>query len=197
MKTISDAATLHRRALDLVGDLVARVTPADLGRPTPCAGWDLRRLLAHAIGQNHGFADAAERDAGIESFADRPPGADPAREWSESATRVADALAAAAADPDRTLLLAEFAAFGRIPARVVQGMHLLDTVVHGWDVATALELPYRPDDELVEATLRIARTVPDDESRTRPGASFGPAVPGEPDDPWLLALHLLGRRPTG
>jgi uncharacterized protein (TIGR03086 family) len=111
-----------------------------------------------------------------------------------SAARVGDALAAAVA-ADRSVLLAEFAAFGRIPAPVVLGMHLLDTVVHGWDVATALGRPYRPDDELVAATLDVARTIPTGKGRTQPGASFGPVVPGEPDDPWELALHLVGRRP--
>ncbi len=192
MPTVT-ATTLHRRALDRVGEVVARTTPADLPRPTPCAGWDLGRLLAHMIGQNHGFADAAERDVGIEAFADRPVG-DPAGQWAASAARVGDALAAAVA-ADRSVLLAEFAAFGRIPAPVVLGMHLLDTVVHGWDVATALGRPYRPDDELVAATLDVARTIPTGKGRTQPGASFGPVVPGEPDDPWELALHLVGRRP--
>jgi uncharacterized protein (TIGR03086 family) len=193
MPTITATAALHRRALDRVGEVVALATPADLPRPSPCAGWDLGRLLAHMIGQNHGFADAAERDVGIEAFADRPV-TDPAAEWAASAARVGDALASAVA-ADRSVLLAEFAAFGRIPAPVVLGMHLLDTVVHGWDVATALERPYRPDDELVAATLDVARTIPAGEGRTQPGASFGPVVPGEPADPWELALHLVGRRP--
>jgi uncharacterized protein (TIGR03086 family) len=146
------------------------------------------------IGQNHGFADAAGSDVGIEAFADRPV-RDPAAEWAVSADRVGDALAAAVA-ADRSVLLAEFAAFGRIPAPVLLGMHLLDTVVHGWDVATALGLPYRPDDDLVAATLGVARTIPDGKARERPEASFGPIVPGELDDPWALALHLVGRRPV-
>jgi len=195
MPTISPTSTLHRRALDLLGGLVATITPADLDRPSPCAGWDLAQLLAHMIGQNHGFADAAESDVGIEAFADRPV-RDPAAEWAASADRVGDALAAAVAD-DRSVLLAEFAAFGRIPAPVLLGMHLLDTVVHGWDVATALGRPFRPDEDLVAATLGVARTIPGGKSREQPGASFAPIVPGEPDDPWALTLHLVGRRPLG
>ena len=196
MPTVTATSTLHRRALDRVGDLVDRVRPADLDRPSPCTGWDLRKLLGHMVGQNHGFAAAAESDVDLDAFADRPPGEDPGREWAESAVRVGDALAAAVA-ADRSVLLAEFAAYGRIPAPVVLGMHLLDTVVHGWDVATALDLQYRPDDELVAATLETARTVPGGKFRTQPDASFGPIVAGEPDDPWLLALQLLGRQPTG
>jgi len=195
MPTISATPLLHRRALDRVGELVSGIRSADLDRPTPCAGWDLRQLLAHMIGQNHGFADAAEHDVGVEAFADRAVDGDLHRAWADSASRVADALAAAAARDGHTVLLAEFSSRGRFPAGTVLGMHLLDTVVHSWDVATALDVPYRPDDELVAATLDLARPVPDGEFRERPRASFAPVVPGEPADPWLLTLHLLGRHP--
>jgi len=197
MHTISVSPALHRRALDGVGALVTRIGPADLDRPTPCAGWDLRRLLAHMIGQNHGFAAAAERDVGTEAFADRPVGDDLVPAWTASADAVADALAAADAREGRTVLLAEFAEFGRIPARIVLGMHLLDTAVHGWDVATALGVPYRPDDDVVAVTLDQAERIPAGPARERPGAVFGPVVPGGSDDPWLRALRLLGRDPDG
>jgi uncharacterized protein (TIGR03086 family) len=192
MPTITATSALHRAALDQVGEIVAGVSPADLTRATPCAGWDLRRLLAHMVGQNHGFADAAEHDVGVEAFADRPVDDDPQGAWAESARRVGDALAAAVA-AERTVLLAEFPGYGRLPARLVLGMHLLDTVVHGWDVATALDLPYRPSDDLVAATLAIARQIPPGAGREEPGASFGPVVDAPTDDPWVEALHLLGR----
>jgi uncharacterized protein (TIGR03086 family) len=199
MHTISPTPALHRRALDAVTDLLAGLAPADLDRPTPCAGWDLRQLLAHMIGQNHGFAAAAEHDVGVEAFADRPVGEDVLRDWVESADRVADALARAVAVDGRTVLLAEFAAYGRIPAPFVLGMQLLDSVVHGWDVATALGARYRPDDDLVAVTLQIARTVPTGAAREEPGASFAPPVdagPGGAEDPWAQALRLLGREPA-
>ncbi len=200
MLTVAPSPLLHRRALDLAGGFVDRVDPTDLDRPTPCAGWDLRRLLAHMIGQNHGFADAAERDVGAEAFADRPVGGDidgGLREsWAVSADRVTHALHAAVA-ADRTVVLAEFSATQRFPAAQVLGMHLLDSVVHAWDVATALALPCRPDDELVAATLGVAELVPNDEFRDRPGAAFARALPVPPDDdPWSRALRLLGRHPA-
>jgi uncharacterized protein (TIGR03086 family) len=196
MPTILATPALHRRALDAVTDLLVGPTPADLARPTPCAGWNLRQLLAHMVGQNHGFAAAAEHDVGIEAFADRPMDRDVPRTWSESADRVADALAAAVAVDGRTILLAEFAGYGRLPAPLVLGMHLLDSVVHGWDVATALGVPYRPDDDLVAVTLQIARTVPAGAGREQPGASFAPPVAGDTGDPWVEALRLLGREPA-
>ncbi|HEY0639365.1 MAG TPA: maleylpyruvate isomerase N-terminal domain-containing protein, partial [Pseudonocardiaceae bacterium] len=67
---------MHGRVMATSVAVVAGVSADDLGRPTPCAGWDLRRLLAHMTGQNHGFA-AAAGGAGPDPalFADRHPGA--------------------------------------------------------------------------------------------------------------------------
>ena len=45
-------------------DLVAQLTPADLTRPTPCAGWTLHGLLAHMTTQHYGFAAAAAGQEG-------------------------------------------------------------------------------------------------------------------------------------
>jgi uncharacterized protein (TIGR03086 family) len=199
MPTISSLPVLHRRALDAVSGLLVDLAPADLDRPTPCAGWDLRRLLGHMIGQNLGFAAAAERDVGVAEFDPRPVAGDARRAWAESADRVADALAAAVEVDGRTILLAEFAQYGRLPAPFVLGMQVLDTAVHGWDVATALGAPYRPDDELVTVTLQLARQVPTGDTREQPGAAFAPPVaggPGDADDPWAEALRLLGREPA-
>lgn len=195
MPTITAPTTLHRRALDAVTALLADLTPADLDRPTPCAGWDLRQLLAHMIGQNLGFAAAAGGDAGVDAFAARPVDADVAREWVRSADAVADGMAAAVATEGRTILLAELPDLGRLPAPFVLEMHLLDTVVHGWDVAGALGRPFRPDDELIAAILEMARLVPSGPDREKPGASFAPALDGTDDDAWATELRLLGRDP--
>jgi uncharacterized protein (TIGR03086 family) len=196
MLTVAPSPVLHRRAVELAGGFVDRVGPADLDLPTPCAGWDLRRLLAHMIGQNHGFADAAERDVGAEAFAERSLDADIRESWAVSADRVTHALEAAVAT-DRTVVLAEFSATHRFPAAQVLGMHLLDSAVHAWDVATALGRPCRPDDELVAATLGVAELIPDGDFRDRPGAAFAHALPVPPDDdPWSRALRLLGRQPA-
>jgi uncharacterized protein (TIGR03086 family) len=199
MPTISSLPVLHRRALEAVSGLLVTLVPTDLDRPTPCAGWDLRQLLGHMVGQNLGFAAAAERDVGTEAFDPRPVDGDAQRAWAGSADRVAEALAAAAAVDGKTILLAEFAEYGRLPAPFVLGMQVLDTVVHGWDVATALDAPYRPDDELIAVTLQLARQVPTGATREQPGASFAPPVgagAGDTGDPWAEALRLLGREPA-
>lgn len=191
----ADPRPLHRRALDSAGTVLARVRPADLVRPTPCAGWDLHALLGHIIGQNHGFADAVgTADAPLAAYADRPP--EPAgvgEAWQTSADVLATAFAAAPLD--RRVLLAEFSDEVRFPVARVVGFHLLDTAVHAWDVATALGETFRPDDDIVAETLAQARQIPDGPNRLQLGASFAPALAGDGDD-WNDALALLGRTPA-
>jgi uncharacterized protein (TIGR03083 family) len=63
MHTISDIRPLHRIAVNASVDIVNAVTPGDLDRPTPCAGWNLSDLLTHMTVQHRGFA-ASARGAG-------------------------------------------------------------------------------------------------------------------------------------
>jgi uncharacterized protein (TIGR03086 family) len=182
---------LHDRALRRATEVIAEVKPADLGRPTPCAEWDLHALLAHCIGQNHGFADAvAHSDAPASAYAPRPP--EPGA-WEASAERVHAAFRAA--EPDQIVRLAEFGPDARFPVASALGFHLLDTVVHTWDVATALGLPFRPDADLLTAVAEGARQVPTGAAREREGAAFGAVLADAGDDPWAATLALLGRAP--
>jgi len=194
MMTDADPRTLYHRALDLSGAVLARVRTADLARPTPCVGWDLRTLLGHVIGQNHGFARAVETpDAPLAAFAERPPDPGGVTEaWQASADRVAAAFDAAPLD--RRVLLVELSSETRFPLAMVVGFQLLDTVVHTWDVATALGEAFRPTDELVAAALAQARRVPGGSARQRPGAAFAPALPLDGTDDWSHTLALLGRK---
>ncbi|WP_219413583.1 TIGR03086 family metal-binding protein [Pseudonocardia nigra] len=183
---------LHRRVVTAVGPIVGRVRPPDLARPTPCADWDVRALLEHMIGQDHGFAAAIGTDVGREAFAPRPVGSDPAAAHAAGAAAVVAAFAAA--DPDRPVLLAEFGA--RFPLADVAGFHLVDTLVHGWDVGVALGAPVEFDDDLVAAALRVAEQVPADAAREAPGAPFAPPVPLREAGSWERTLALLGRDPA-
>jgi uncharacterized protein (TIGR03086 family) len=191
--TIMDLRPLHRRSLELTGGLIAKVRPEDLGRPTPCEGWDLGMLVAHMIGQNQGFAEALDAgDAPLSAFEPRPVGGGLFRAWRASVDRLVAAVAAVS--DDRQVRLIEISDEMRFPASVAIGFQLLDTVIHGWDVASGLGQDFRPDGELVTVTLQLARRVPGGEARGRPGAAFAPERAPASDDDWVTALALLGRR---
>jgi uncharacterized protein (TIGR03086 family) len=185
MQNIRD---LHRRSIEAIRPVVTKVQPDDLDRPTPCAGWDLRALLAHMTGQDRGFAAAALADVPAEAFA---PG-DPAT-WEAGAAVVVAAFAAA--DPARPVLMPEFNGM-RFPLDTVIGFHLLDTLVHGWDVAATIGVAVTYDDDLLAAVQRVAELVPGDEARTAPGAAFAPILSTVDQFAGFdRTLALLGRDP--
>jgi uncharacterized protein (TIGR03086 family) len=69
-------------------------------------------------------------------------------------------------------------------------------VVHGWDVARSLGVPFELDPDVVQAALRIAQAVPDGERRLEPGAAFRPGLAAPPDaTPLDRIVSALGRSP--
>ena len=188
---------LDRRAVLRSVDVVSSVTPADLVRPTPCSAWTLELLLVHMIREHRGFAAAARGETSdLSVWDDQPLGADPAAAYADAARAVIEAFAADGV-LGGTFWLPKVAADRSFPARQAISFHLLDYVVHGWDVAASLGLPWVADDELVEATLQVARLeVPDRPQRALPGASFRTALPPVEDaSAHERMLRLLGRDP--
>lgn len=188
----TDLLGLHRDAIDAATAYVSRVTPDDLRRPTPCRGWDLGALLAHMIGQNRGFTIAA-RGGNAPKIAHTP---EPFTEERWIASAGALVAAFAGADPSVGIIEVELHPTSPLSLSTVVGAHLLDTAVHTWDVARSLGLEYVPTPEIADAVLRVAKTVPDDDNRERPGAAFAHALPEPPAATvWERSLALLGRAP--
>ncbi|MDT5234223.1 MAG: hypothetical protein QOF47_210 [Mycobacterium sp.] len=200
MLTNQNVRSAHRVAVMTSVDVVNKVTPNDLYRATPCEGWNLSDLLAHMTVQHRGFAAAARGD-----------GANPAH-W--DTTTVADAVAAhpagtyaaAAADvlsafADDDVLAASFALpeFGpgaTAPGSQAIGFHFVDYVVHGWDVARAIDAPFTLAADVISAVLPLVFAVPDGDFRSAPSSPFGPAIAaGEEVSDLDRALMHLGRSP--
>lgn len=193
---MNDIRTLHTRALAVATEAVDAVRPEQLGLPTPCTGWTLRRLLEHMAGQNHGFA-AAARGLGDDParWADRPVGDDPAAVWAHSAEEVGKAFAEAA--DDAPFRIPEIRAGVDFPALRAVSFHYLDTLVHGWDVAAALGRRIHVGEDLAEALLAVASAVPADPEARTSGQQFRDVVAHPADAPAFdRALALLGRDPS-
>ncbi|MCW2872328.1 TIGR03086 family metal-binding protein [Actinacidiphila oryziradicis] len=193
---MTDIRVLDRRALAAAEEIVRKIDGSRPDRPTPCSEWTLAQLLAHMVGQNHGFA-AAARGAGkdLAVWADRPVGEEPAEAFAASAAKVTAAFGEEGA-LERGFCLPEIRDGGLFPARTAIGFHFVDTVVHGWDVARSIGVEAAFDADLLAAVLPIAEAVPGGAARQRKGSAFRHGVPaGEGAGLLDRILALLGRDP--
>src|ERR1700760_2006723 len=187
---------LDRTAVLAAAEVACRIRPADLGRATPCDGWTVTDLLTHLSIQHRGFAAAARGDgADLAHWAPRPPAPDPVADFLAA---TADVLTAFGAGPmgDRPFRLPEISPTMEVPAAQAMSFHLVDYVVHSWDLARSIGTRPDLDRPVLEAAWSVAQQVPDS-SRGRPGSPFGPRVVVPPDTPLLDRIVAdLGRDPA-
>jgi uncharacterized protein (TIGR03086 family) len=189
----TDIAQAHRRALEATGSLVAQVRPDQWQLPTPDVDWDVRALVGHVVSGN---LWAAELAAGrtIEQVGDPLDGdvlgADPRAAFDASA-----ASAAAAFEAPGALDAPCAVSYGPVPGRVYAGHRLVDVLVHGWDLAVALDADPTLDAELVEICLALVEPEIDLLKSTGAYGADVDVPPGAGAQARLLAL--LGRREAG
>ena len=195
MVTAGDIVRLDASAVRASVQVVSQARAADLARATPCEAWTLAELLAHMTAQHNGFAAAATGDgADLVRWQTGAPAADPVGEYASAAAQVLAAFGAPGV-LDRDFTLPEISPQLRFPAEQAIGFHLVDYVVHGWDVARTLCLRYDLEPALLAAALPIARSVPDGQNRRRTGASFAPRVAVTMGSKLDHIVALLGRQP--
>lgn len=173
---------LLERALGFTRAALATVTPAHLGRPTPCDQWRLGDLLGHMEDSLDAFAEGAAGAIGLRSAAPAPL-EQRIRSLQAKACHLLGAWTAA------TTPIVEVG--GRpMPVRTVTRLAAVEVAVHGWDVArtTGADLPL-PDDfagALLPTALALALEHQgefDDPVAVPPDAGAGRRL-----------LALLGRR---
>lgn len=185
----ADLITLHRRAVEDATGWAHRAFNGPLDGATTCAGWDLRDLLAHMVGEHRGFARAVRGgEAPRTAYAPVPPTTET---WDRSTVDLLEAFASADPDSEVTAVV-----LGQrpLPLTVVATAQLLDSAVHAWDLARSLGEDYEAAPDIVAPALAMAEQIPDDESRDGPTRAFAHALPVKGTD-WERLLRLLGRDP--
>ena len=185
-----DIVKLHDRALEATTSIVTNTAASQFGAPTPCDEFDVHALLNHMIGGNHRFVKIADGEPGESvpatgSFV-RNDALTPYRES-------ADAVSKAWSDPS-VLERSVHLPFGEFPGAFAIGIHTVEVIVHGWDLAKATEQATELDPELYAVAWQNCKDI--DDSFRGPGRPFGPAVTapaGASDTARLMAW--LGRRP--
>jgi uncharacterized protein (TIGR03086 family) len=114
------------------------------------------------------------------------------------AAAAADVLLAFADDDvlATSFALPEFGPGAAAPGSQAIGFHFVDYVVHGWDVARAIDAPFTLPAEVISAVLPLVFTVPDGDFRNAPNSVFAPAIAaGEGATDLDRVLLHLGRAP--
>lgn len=200
MLTNQDIRSFHRTAVLASVDVVDKISRDDLQRPTPCEGWNLAQLLAHMTVQHHGFAAAARGDGADLALWDSATvagavAADPAATYAAAAAEVLEAFAADGVLAG-SFALPDFGPGAAFPGEQAIGFHFVDYVVHGWDVARAIDVPFTMPDDVVAAVLPLVFAVPDGDFRTASGSPFARAIDaGDGAGDLDRALLHLGRSP--
>ncbi|HEX5996346.1 MAG TPA: TIGR03086 family metal-binding protein [Jiangellales bacterium] len=165
------------------------ITPESLRRATPCAEWDVRKLLVHVVDSLDVLCNAVDMGAVL----DATPGAE-AETAAELVSAVRDRACrllgawVSAAEPDIVSI------YGRSLSRtIVAGTGAIEIAVHGWDLAKGCGHDRDIPKSLAEDLGQLAPLVVS--HRDRPHR-FGYPVPVSPDSSpgdWLVAF--LGRDP--
>lgn len=172
--------------------LVAKATPDTFDKQTPCSSFNVKGLLNHIVGGNHMFATIAAGGK-VETSAGAPDlvGNDPSGAYLASKEAVLGALR----DPASFERNWEFP-FGTMPAFQGLGIMLMESTVHGWDLAKALGQDATIDPTLATMILEGAKQGINPEFRNADGNPFALAI-DVPDDasPTDKLVAFLGRKP--
>jgi uncharacterized protein (TIGR03086 family) len=169
-------------ALAVAHHVVQTIGPDDLHRPTPCRDFDVT-ALADQLVDTVGRLGAA---VGIETSV--PDGDSIDR-------RIRQVTQPILAEWRSRGLTDDVVFSGRtLPAHLALGILSLELVVHGWDFAVALRLPFRVSDAHAAYVLGLAQQTLTPESRITAG--FDPPVPVPADAGSLDQLiAFTGRDP--
>jgi uncharacterized protein (TIGR03086 family) len=182
---------LDSTAKDFIA-LVAQVKPTQWQDPTPCEQWDVRALVGHVISSMHFYAEllhgaSASRAVELRKQQETIGGDDLLMAVTDAAAQAYAAFAEPGA-----LERSVHHPMGDLPGSQLLRMRVVDNVVHGWDLATALHLPAVIDAALAEDLYQ--GLVPMADGLVGTGYIAAPRRPLHSDaDPQERLLTLLGR----
>jgi uncharacterized protein (TIGR03086 family) len=167
------------------------VTPPLLSRPTPCADWDLERLVGH-VSDSAGVLHQAIT-AGCAGLppppGDGPPGLDPVRGLHRQTTRLLASCTAAAGPAPRLVVIGD----RELTTNMVALAGALEITVHGWDISVACGAgrPVPPGLAAILLPLAPLLITP----ATRPGLFADPVPVPAQASPGDQLVAFLGRQP--
>lgn len=189
-----DATRLLARAQEWTGDIVSGVREEDLQKSTPCAEWDVATLLDHLIADLDTFNRVSSGEP-LDLVADIDPKApdNAGKGWPDPTDRFARLAADSRDIWSRPGALDQKYKTSRseLPGEALVMISLVDTLVHGWDLAKATGQSTDMPEDVAEAALAFTTKMMKDKRM-----GFGDPV-AVPDDASVTdrLVGWLGRQP--
>lgn len=176
-------------ALAACGHLVGDIGDDEWALPTPCTEWTVADLVGHLVMGNDLFATAVS--GGQPAVPPPAPTKDLRQEHSASSARLVDAFRLPGV-LQRTVVLP----LGSLPAAVALDLRIVETLVHGWDLARALGRPYDVPDDLAARALDVAHRLVSQISIPSGRRPFAPPQPVSAMAPAVDRLAAFLGRPV-
>ncbi|MCW2918478.1 MAG: hypothetical protein JWN52_6546 [Actinomycetia bacterium] len=179
----------YQRALDAFEAVLDGVAPDGWAAPSPCAEWTAWDVAGHLIGGQHLIHALAMGQVPPEVGTDpgRFCGDDPSRSWRTARGECATALTETALQRP-----VPFGALGELPLHLFLGGHILELLIHSWDLAQATGQVARLDPDLVHHAFATAQVIA---PTLRAEGRLGPPLtPPARADELTRLLAFLGRR---
>lgn len=175
-------------------ELVAQVRPEQWNDPTPCAEWNVRTLVGHLSAGRQGYCALlkgapATKLRSILVQQGEAAGTDPVSAC-ETAVR---SVRAAFAEPGALQRTVRHR-MGDIPGSLLLALLIGDTVVHSWDLATAIGVDPGLDEQVVELVYGNYALIAQSGTLYTNGWFAAPTAPlPESATPLERLIHFTGR----
>lgn len=176
-------------ALDQMERQVDALEPDDLDRPTPCADYDVRTLLAHLVAVLRKLA-VVRNGGDMTQVADPADdlGGDPSDDFRHARANLEQVWASDPALDARYTL-----AWGTMTGQQLLDAYTHEFTVHAWDLSRATDRDGNLDPALAEAALRwFSQNVPA-EGRGEGGPFAPPVAVSDDADPHTRLAAYVGR----
>lgn len=174
-------------------DVVANITPDQLELATPCADWNVAKVIQHTAGDQLAWAMSLGRGTGPSDDPFAPSGRLDVTPQHLVDAALEQATAAWATVADDADTVATPLPHGDLPTGVAAASCGLDAAVHAWDLAVVTGQDSPLHDDLAAVLLAAATGVVEP---LRQWGAYAPIVPGADGDTEVdRLLRYLGREP--
>ena len=140
---------LDERAVNGTEQLIAKTPSERWAAPTPCSEWDVHDLIRHLVAGNVKYTGIANGD----NWQPGAPEMDIGEQPAEAYRRTAQELIEAWRQPGVTDREIDLPRGRRGAAEKALWIHLVESLVHGWDLARATGQEPAFDEDVVAAAL--------------------------------------------